>query len=507
MRKQLTLAAAALAVMAVTPSALADKLVLLHTNDTHSQIDPDDIDNSGGIARRKILVDSVRAANPNTLLIDAGDAVQGTLYFNLFKGEVEQKAMNALGYDLRILGNHEFDNGTENLAKVLKLSDAEFLATNYDLSQSALKDIFHKYTTRRVGNRKIGFIALNLNPKGMIAEGNYDGVKYLDAIESANAAAWWLKNVDSCDMVVAISHLGYAPSTPPGDKALAAASSNIDVIIGGHSHDLITPDAKGNLTCRVNNRDGRPVLVTQSGKSGKYIGQIDIDLDDLSTQYKVLPINKRLDTPETKPVADIIAPYRAGVDSLMQVPVAKSAIAMTRSSIPQINWASDMVFDLSRQMADGIDFAIVNKGGLRRDTPKGTITEGQIKTLMPFNNKIVIIDIKGSDLMGAFRQMAKTGGNGISKNVAVRYKKSANSTEMPTSVEVTVDGKPLDMDKTYRVATIDYLAGGGDYMETLRNHTPVTQSSDVLYNDVLKYLRKHKKQKINPDPNPRFIAE
>ena len=171
----------AVAVAALVPVSAAmygsDRLVILHTNDTHSQIDPDDRDGLGGVARRKVLVDSVRRAEDNVLLVDAGDAVQGTLYFNLYGGEVEQKVMNALDYDLRILGNHEFDNGVDSLAAVLEEADGEFLATNYDLSQSPLADKFEKYTIRDVDGRRIGFIALNLRPEGMISEGNYDGVE------------------------------------------------------------------------------------------------------------------------------------------------------------------------------------------------------------------------------------------------------------------------------------------------------------------------------------------
>ena len=154
----------------------AEKLVILHTNDTHSQIDPDDKDNRGGIARRKVIVDSVRGAEKNMLLVDAGDAVQGTLYFNLYGGVVEQKAMNALGYDLRILGNHEFDNGIDALAKVLDESDAEFLATNYKLDNTPLAEEFEKYSIREFDGKRIGFIAINLKPEGMIADGNYNGL-------------------------------------------------------------------------------------------------------------------------------------------------------------------------------------------------------------------------------------------------------------------------------------------------------------------------------------------
>ena len=256
-----------LSLACVTAFADSGRLVILHTNDTHSQIDPDDKDGLGGAGRRKVVVDSVRAAEENVLLIDAGDVVQGTLYFNLFGGEVENRMMNLLGYDMRILGNHEFDNGSEALAQMLTDPEAELLATNYDLSAGPLADKFKKYSIREIEGRRIGFIAINLAPKGMISEGNYDGVAYLDAIEAANASAWWLKHIEGCDMVVAITHIGYDPSMPPGDKTLASESSDIDIIIGGHSHDLIDP-LTDKYEWRVKNRNGRDVLVTQAGKSG-----------------------------------------------------------------------------------------------------------------------------------------------------------------------------------------------------------------------------------------------
>ncbi len=481
----------------------AERLVLLHTNDTHSQIDPDDLDDLGGIARRKALVDSVRNVEKNVLLIDAGDAVQGTLYFNLYGGEVEQKVMNALDYDMRILGNHEFDNGADSLAAVMKLADAELLATNYDMKDSPLGSMFKKYTTRTYDGHKIGFIALNLNPKGMISEGNYDNVVYKDALEAANSAAWWLKNVDTCDMVVAITHIGYQPSVPPGDLFLAENSRNIDVIIGGHSHDLILP-GHSEKSCYATNLDGKKVLVTQEGKAGKHVGEIDIDLDSLTADYKVHRIDRRLDDRLDPAIAEIIAPYRAGVDSLMRVPVGKVACELTKDSQVMLNWGTDMVHAIAKKMSPDVDFAILNKGGLRRSLPK-TITEGQIKTLMPFNNRIQVIDIKGSELIPAFRQMANIGGNGVSKGVIVKYRKSQTAGEKPEIESITINGQTLDPEKTYRVATIDYLAGGGDYMPTLANHKLVKESEDVLYNDVLKYIRSFKNKKMTPTSEARFF--
>ena len=502
MIRKLTLALVGCAVLSFGGTiAEAENLVILHTNDTHSQIDPDDKDNLGGIARRKVVVDSVRNAESNFMLIDAGDAVQGTLYFNLFGGEVEQKAMNAPGYDLRILGNHEFDNGIDSLAAVLKMADSKFLATNYDLSDTPLKDKFGKYDIREFGNKRIGFIAINLEPKGMISEGNYNGLEYLDAMEAANASAWWLKNVDSCDMVVAVTHIGYDPAVPPGDKNLAEQSSNIDIIIGGHSHDLIDP-VGDKYQWRVPNRDGHDVLVTQVGKSGKNIGEITINLDSLTAGYRIIPIDSRLDSRIDATMTDLIAPYRAGVNSLMQVPVGKTAKELLQTSDELLNWTTDIVYERGLQLAPDVDFAILNKGGLRRGLPKGTITEGQIITMMPFDNRVDVIDIKGRDLLEAFKQMAAVGGNGVSRQVRVSYETEDDG--KPEIESVTINGKPLDPDRIYRVATIDYLAKGGDYMPTLANHTPVARSRNVLYKDVLDHIRALKGKRINPSGEIRF---
>lgn len=496
------------AAMALPALAWAENLVILHTNDTHSQIDPDDSDNLGGAGRRMALIDSVRGAADNVLLIDAGDAVQGTLYFNLYGGEVEQKLMNAMDYDLRILGNHEFDNGVDSLAAVLSKADADFLATNYDLAASPLGDMFEKYAIKEIDGRRIGFIAINLRPEGMIAEGNYDGVEYLDAIEAANASAWWLRNIEHCDLVVAITHIGYNPATPPGDLLLARSSDNIDIIIGGHSHDLIDP-ATDKYQYLVPNAAGKDVLVTQVGKAGKNVGEITVDLETLRPTYRVIPVNSRLDAAVPGEFFEITAPYRAGVDSLMtRVPVGKTAAELPQESAALLNWATDVVLDRGRQLADSVDFALLNKGGLRRGLPKGTVNEGQIITMMPFNNRVQVIDIKGKDLMDAFNVMAAVDGNGVSDGVEIVYVPGTEELSKKDAyvTSATLNGKPIDPERTYRVATIDYIANGGDYMSTMRNHRLVAESPTVVYDDVLDYLRKGhgRKKKINPPTAPRM---
>lgn len=485
------------------PTVDAEKLVLLHTNDTHSMIDPDDTDGLGGVLRRKVLIDSVRDAEENVLLIDAGDFVQGTLFFNLYRGEVEQKMMNELGYDIRILGNHEFDNGIDELADLLADSRAEMISTNYDLSESALGKKFRPFTIREIGDKQVGFIGINLQPEGMISEGNYDGVRYLDAIKAANAAAWWLKHIEKVDAVVAITHIGYDPTMPPGDKLLAGTSEDIDVIIGGHSHDLIRPDAdpSARLQPEVPNADGRDITVAQLGKSGKYLGKIEIDLDDLSTKYETIRVDSRLDSRIDKKLDAIIEPYRRGVDSLMHVVVGKSAVELPKGGNALLNFGADFIFERGRKLADGVDLAIINKGGLRRDLPKGNITEGMIITLMPFYNYVNVLDIKGSDLLEAFDVMAADGGNGVSGNVSVTYDPATGK-----CVEVLIDGKPLDQDRIYRLATIDYLAKGGDYMSSLKRGKLVAKGKNVLYDDMIEEFRHGslKGKTVNPSPLPRM---
>ncbi|MDE6270901.1 MAG: metallophosphatase, partial [Muribaculaceae bacterium] len=214
---------------------------MLHTNDTHSQIDPFEEDNMGGVARRKVLIDSVRAAEPHVLVIDAGDAVQGSLFFTLFGGEVEERMLNALDYDIRILGNHEFDNGIDSIGSWMRMSNADLISTNYDLRDARIGEFFKPYTIKRVGNRRIGFIGINRDPDGLARVGTFENVKYTDAIEAANAAAWWLKNIEHVDAVVAITHIGYKVADNIDDVTLAANSRDIDVIIGGHSHTVIDP--------------------------------------------------------------------------------------------------------------------------------------------------------------------------------------------------------------------------------------------------------------------------
>jgi len=486
--------------MASCLTADAEKLVLLHTNDTHSQIDPTD-KNLGGIQRRKVVIDSIRSEHKNVLLLDAGDAVQGTLFFTIYGGEVEKRMMDALGYDFAILGNHDFDNGVSALARNLKDSQVKWITTNYDLEDSELEPYFQPYALQDFDGKKVGIIGLNLNPKGMISEGNYDGVEYIDAIKAANATAWHLKHNEKADLVIALTHVGY-DAVSPSDKDIAAASEDIDVILGGHSHTVIKP---GSGMEWVINAAGDSVLVTQNGKSGLIVGEVEIDLDSIGKKlpvYKQIAIDSRLDDRIDHSLDSVLDPYRAGVEDMMNLKIGRSARELSSDEAPLLNFLSDFILDRAGELDDDdkVDLAIMNKGSIRRGLPKGDITQGQIIMMQPFNNRVLVEEISGADLADALDVMASRGGDGVSRGTEVIFDPATKK-----CVSITINGKPLDRNKTYRVATIDYLANGGDYMEPLTRGEVDEMSDSIVNRDLIDYIKKnYSKRKIDPDRTVRM---
>lgn len=516
MKSGLTLAAFAVSLCAAsflpscstTSTDTGNKLVILHTNDTHSQIDPDR-KNNGGVLRRMAVIDSVRQANKNVLLVDAGDAVQGTLYFYLYGGRAEQELMNEMGVDMRILGNHEFDNGMDSLAPVLALSKATKIASNYDLDSSALAGQFVRYEIKEYGDKKIGFIGINLDPTGIISKGNYDGLKFLPIVKTADGLAKELKEEKGVDAVIALSHIGYAPAGLVGDSILAVNSHDIDVIIGGHSHDVIDPNTEsGNKRSHMRNIDGKPVLVVQTGKAGRNLGKIEIDLDKLGQDqypdYELIAIDGRYDNYRNAAIESTIAKYRVGVDSLMQLWVGRTERALDNRDAELLNFFADYVYERGSELADNVDFAIVNKGGLRDGLPEGQFSKGHILNMLPFKNYITVIDVKGNDVQDAFDTMAKRDGDGVSKNVEVEFESDGKGHGKANKIEI--NGKELDPNRTYRIATIDYLSKGGDYMTALTRGTSVANSPEWVYDDLLEYFTtgKGKKRTLSADSDERW---
>ena len=259
-----------LCLAACTPQ---DHLTILHTNDTHSQVEPKAND-QGGYARRMGLIKEERKADPNLLLVDAGDFCQGTPYFNFYHGRVEIDAMNRMRYDVATLGNHEFDNGLDTLAAVLKTARFPIVCANYDFTGTAMEGVTQAYAIIRKGGLKIGVFGLGCDPQGLIADKNFLPAKYLDPLPVTQMMADTLR-AQKCDVVICLSHLGTYGKAQEDmcDVTLAKQTRGIDVFIGGHTHKLYD-----NL--RVANLDGDTIPLCQMGKSGVYLGKIMLSLSD-----------------------------------------------------------------------------------------------------------------------------------------------------------------------------------------------------------------------------------
>jgi 5'-nucleotidase len=267
-----------LAAPLLQPDADETLITILHTNDTHSQIDPlpdNDKQNpgKGGVARRASLVKRVRKENPNTLLVDAGDVFQGTPYFNFFKGEVEYKAMSLIGYDVGTLGNHDFDNGVDGLAAAMKFSNFDFVSSNYDVRGTPIEGRVKPYVVRVLAGVRIGVFGLGISPTGLITPDNFKGVTYRDPVKVARETVQALREKERCTLVICLSHLGYYPNPKGdeiGDTQVAAQVDGIDFIASGHTHTFMTEPV---ITKQPH---GENTIIFQVGKSGIYVGRVDM---------------------------------------------------------------------------------------------------------------------------------------------------------------------------------------------------------------------------------------
>lgn len=251
------------------------KIVILHTNDVHSHIEPfPDNDPKypglGGAARRASLIQQIRNEEENVLLLDAGDVFQGTPYFNLYEGEIDFKLMSLMQYDACTIGNHDFDNGIDGLNKMLPHANFPFLNTNYDFSETVLKGKIKPYKIFNKSGVKIGVFGVGVELDGLVDKKLYKETKYSDPVIAANKTAEILKTKENCDLIICLSHLGYEyKSDKISDLKLAASTKNIDLIIGGHTHTSLDKPTK------IKNLEGRKILINQVGWAGINLGRLD----------------------------------------------------------------------------------------------------------------------------------------------------------------------------------------------------------------------------------------
>ncbi|WP_418877417.1 bifunctional metallophosphatase/5'-nucleotidase [Xylanibacter rarus] len=278
MKRILTILTIAVAVT-LTAAAKGRQLLILHTNDTHScvlPLNPNLADTMlagrGGFLRRAAMIDQMRKEDKDLLLLDSGDFSQGSPYYTMFKGDVETELMNIMGYDAATIGNHEFDFGLENMARIFRKAKFPIVCANYDFTGTVVEGLVKPYVIIKCKGVRIGIFGLSPKLDGLVMASTCAGVRYSDPIKTANAVADKLKNEEKCDVVICLSHLGW-DEAGLNDMEMMAKTRNIDLVLGGHSHSYFK------TLNHVRNLDGKDVPNDQNGKHGIFVGKITLSLE------------------------------------------------------------------------------------------------------------------------------------------------------------------------------------------------------------------------------------
>ncbi len=478
------LAGPLLAAALALPAQAADpaQLTLLHVNDVY-QISPRG--GHGGLAELMTLLEAERARSDNAITTFGGDLLSPSVMSGLTKGEQMVDLFNAIGVDVAVFGNHEFDFGNDLLEQRIGDSEFPWLATNVAGADGNPFGGGQALWTQAVGDFTVGFFGL-LTPETETLSSTGAGVSFAPFIESATAAVAALKE-QGADVVIALTHLEISE-----DRELAASVDGIDVILGGHDHDPITFYENG-------------VLIQKSGTDAQFLGVVDLLIEEVERRGElrtvVRPQWRMVSTRGVDPhpdIAPLVARYEARLDEELDVEIGttETALESLRGSVrTKETTMGNLIADAVRADANA-DISIANGGGIRGDTvyDAGTIlTRKDILTELPFGNTAVLLRLTGADVLAALE-------NGVSRveDVSGRFPQVSglsftfdSSKEAGARVEeVNVGGVPLDPAKTYTVATNNFIAAGGDGYSMLGNGEVLVDASagTLLATVVMDYV-------------------
>ncbi|WP_415402072.1 bifunctional metallophosphatase/5'-nucleotidase [Tateyamaria sp. SN3-11] len=469
--------ASALAISA--GSAMADyTLTILHTNDMHSRIESinkyDSTCNAegeaegscfGGVARVKTAIDQTLAQldNQNVVVLDAGDPFQGSLFYTTYKGAAEAEFMEQMNYDVMAVGNHEFDDGPEGLAAFVDSVTFPVISGNLDLSSSdLLKDKVENHVVLEVGGKKIGVIsALAVDTVETSSPG--PDVVFQDEIDALAADVATLE-AEGVDIIIALNHVGLTK-----DLAIAEAVPGIDVVIGGHSHTLMSNDDEGTPAYPTMVGD---TPVAQAYAYTKYLGQLTVTFDDAGnvTAASGDPILLDASFVPDEAFTARIAEMGAPIEEMKTRVVAEAAdvIEGDRSVCRAMECSmGSLIADamLDRVKDQGIEIAIQNGGGIRASIDGGPVTMGEVLTVLPFQNTLSTFQVTGETILAALENgvsQIEEGAGRFPQVAGMSYAFDASKPAGERVSDVMVGGAPLDAAKLYGVVSNNYVRNGGD---------------------------------------------
>ncbi|WP_199310689.1 bifunctional metallophosphatase/5'-nucleotidase [Phormidium tenue] len=480
-------------------------LRILHTNDHHAHLEPTKYGDRllGGIARRRTLIDQIRAESKNNqeplLLLDAGDIFQGTLYFNQYLGQADLDFYNALNYDASTIGNHEFDRGQQVLADFIAKAKFPIISSNIDIApESPLYGKVRPWHVLDMQGEKIGMFGLTTPDTAILASVG-DGVKFTDPIAAAKASVSSLKK-QGINKIVAITHIGFE-----NDVTLARKVPDIDIIIGGHSHTSVgnIPNANHPYPLVEKNGTKEPVLVVTDWEWGKYLGDLSVSFDRAGKLIAWAGKPHVLDA-SIKPnpeFADKLKAYAAPIEALRQKIIGKSLVALDgdrvklRTSETALgNLIADAI--LAKTKVDQVQVVLINAGGIRNGFPLGDITMGNVLEALPFGNTITRVELTGKQLTEALESgvsMAEQGEGRFPQVAGIRFVwvSKLPAGKRVTKVEVKdASGKfqLLNPNQVYKVATNNFLASGGDGYRVFAEGKNLLETGYLLSDAIAEYI-------------------
>jgi 5'-nucleotidase/UDP-sugar diphosphatase len=477
MRRLFALLLVVLLMVGLVPNATAQDeetfvLTIMHTNDQHANHDPLS-SGDGGVGREMAVVSQIRGEVENTLLLDAGDRFTGTLYHQQYHGQDNAQVMSLLGYAAMTLGNHEFDGGDSVLGSFIDALDFPVVNANVDFSQSAdLAGKVQPYAILEVGGQQVGVTGLIAPDTPTMSSPSADLVFSADLVGSAQAAVDEM-TAQGVNKIVLLTHIGFE-----ADKVLAPQLSGVDIIIGGHSHTLISnlyAGAADAYPVEFQSTTGEPVVYVTAKSYNEFLGRLDVvfDANGVLTDWggDVILLSQYV-TPDPA-MTTLVTTLAEPIQVLKDTVVGEAAVFLVGDrSVCRVEECNlgNLITDAIREQT-GADIAIENGGGIRADIEEGPVTLGQVLTVLPFGNLVSTFKLSGADVWAALENgvsQVEDGAGRFPQVSGVRY--TWDGSQDPGSRIVSVDvlnaetGEyvPLDLEALYFVATNDFMRRGGD---------------------------------------------
>lgn len=485
------------------PAAAADApsgtktITILHTNDIHSRVE--ESKEGIGYAKLSTMIKQQKAANPNTLVLDAGDTFHGQTIANLERGESIVKIMNSIGFDAMEPGNHDFNYGSDRLVELS--GKAQFPIISANVKKADGSRLLKPYIIKEVAGVKVGIFGLT-TPETVFKThpNNVKGLTFANPVTEAKAMVAELQG--KADVIIALAHLGIDKSSVDTSIKVAEQVPGIDVIIDGHSHSTLE---KGMTVGGV--------LIAQTGEYSKNIGKVDLTLEGTKIKSKSASLISKAatDSISADPAVDkIVSDIKKGQDSLLSQVVGSTAEKLIGEREVVRIGESNLGHLITDAMLDetGADIALTNGGGIRASIDAGPITKGQVITVLPFGNYIQTKKVKGSDIVAALELGVSSYPEplgGFPHVGGITFTMDAGKPAGNRVSDVKVKGQPIQPDQSYVLATNDFMAAGGDQYTMFKDY-PLMNDFSSLEESVIAYLQKKGAVLPSPDSRIKVIA-